>query len=51
MSKSTKNTLRIVSIVIVIALVFMQLGIIPNLVNYKFWFMVGAYGLALLTFK
>ncbi|MEO9476531.1 MAG: hypothetical protein ABJG41_13395 [Cyclobacteriaceae bacterium] len=51
MNKSTKNTLRIVSVVIALALVLMELGFVPNLVNYHFWFLVAAYGLALFTFK
>ncbi|WP_258104128.1 hypothetical protein [Marinoscillum sp. MHG1-6] len=52
MSRSTKNTLRIVSILLTIALVLMQLGIIPpDLVGYKFWFMVLSYGLLLVTVR
>ena len=51
MNKSTRNILRFISIIIVLALVLMQLNVIPDLVNYKFWFMVAAYALALFTFK
>ncbi|MEQ8240599.1 MAG: hypothetical protein RIA69_15375 [Cyclobacteriaceae bacterium] len=51
MRNSTKSVLRIISVVLVLSLVLMELGILPNLVNYKFWFLVGAYGLALITFK
>lgn len=51
MNKSTRNTLRLISVVIVLALVLMQLNLIPDLLNYKFWFMVVAYALALITFK
>lgn len=50
MKGGTKTTLRLISIIIVLALVLMELDIIPNLLNYKFWFMVGAYGLAMITF-
>lgn len=51
MNKGTRNTLRLISVIIVLALVLMQLNIIPDLLNYKFWFMVVAYALALLTFR
>lgn len=51
MNKGTRNTLRLISVVIVLALVLMELGVIPNLLNYKFWFMVAAYGLSLITYK
>lgn len=51
MNKSTRNTLRLISVIIVLALVLMQLNIIPDLLNYKFWFMVAAYALALITLK
>ena len=47
MSRSTRNLLRIISIVIVLAVVLMELNIIPKLVNYRLWFTVGAYGLLL----
>ena len=43
--------LRLISIVIALALVLMELNILPNIVNYHFWFLVGAYGLALFTFR
>ena len=51
MNKGTKNTLRIISVVVALALVLMELGFIPNLVNYHFWFLTGAYGLALFTMR
>ena len=51
MSKSTRNTLRLISVIIVLALVLMELNVIPNLLNYKFWFMVAAYALALITYR
>jgi|GEM_PF-1162996 len=51
MNKSTRNTLRLVSILIVLALVLMELNLIPPIVNYRFWFMVLAYGLTIITYK
>lgn len=51
MNRSTRNTLRLVSVLMVLALVLMELNIIPDLLNYKFWFMVVAYAIALFTFK
>lgn len=50
MNKGTRNTLRLISVIIVLGLVLMQLNVIPDLLNYKFWFMVVAYAMALLTF-
>ncbi|MEQ8337806.1 MAG: hypothetical protein RIA62_10695 [Cyclobacteriaceae bacterium] len=51
MNRSTRNLLRIVSVVLVLLLVLMQLGFIPAFLEYRFWFMVVAYGLLLLTSK
>ncbi|MFT5640106.1 MAG: hypothetical protein ACI9A7_000201 [Cyclobacteriaceae bacterium] len=51
MKNSTKSVLRVISVLLALALVLMELGIIPNLINYKFWFLVMAYALALITFK
>jgi hypothetical protein len=51
MNKGTKTTLRIFSVAVAAALILMELGFIPNLINYHFWFMTGAYVLALFTFK
>ncbi len=51
MNKSTRNLIRLVSAIIVLALVLMQLNIIPDLLNYKFWFMIVAYALAIITYK
>jgi uncharacterized protein YebE (UPF0316 family) len=50
MKGGTKTTLRLISIIIVLTLVLMELNFIPDVLNYRFWFMVGAYGLALITF-
>ena len=51
MTKSTRNLLRLVSVILVLALVLMELNVIPDLLNYKFWFMVVAYALALVTVR
>lgn len=51
MTKSTRNFLRLVSVILVLALVLMQLDIIPDLLNYKFWFMVVAYAIVLITVR
>lgn len=51
MNKSTRNTLRLISVILVLALVFMELNIIPNLLNYKFWFLVAAYALSMITYR
>jgi len=51
MSASTKSTLKLIAIVIVLLMVAMQLNfiIIPFLVAYKFWLMVVAAVLLLLA--
>ncbi|MEP1033598.1 hypothetical protein [Ekhidna sp.] len=51
MTKSTRNTLRIASIVLAILVILMDLGIIPNIVNYHFWVMVIAYFLLVLSIR
>ena len=51
MTNSTKNLLRIISIVLVIAIVLMELAVIPILFNYRLWFLLVAYGLLLITLK
>ncbi|MEQ8904699.1 hypothetical protein [Ekhidna sp.] len=51
MTKSTKNTLRIASFILAIAVILMDLGIIPNIVNYHFWVMVIAYFLLVLSLR
>lgn len=43
--------LRLISVIIVLALVLMELNVIPDLLNYKFWFMVAAYAIALVTYR
>ena len=49
MNNKTKNLLKVVSIITALAVILMDLGIIPNLVNYHFWVMVIAYGLLLFS--
>lgn len=51
MSSSTKSTLKLIAIVIVLLMVAMHLNfiIIPFLVAYKFWLMVVAAILLLLA--
>ncbi|MEO9964805.1 MAG: hypothetical protein ABJF11_03400 [Reichenbachiella sp.] len=51
MSSSTKSTLKLIAIVIVLLMVAMQLNfiIIPFLAGYKFWLMVLAAILLLLA--
>ncbi|MEP0272622.1 hypothetical protein [Ekhidna sp.] len=51
MTKRTRNTLRIVSIVLAILVILMDLGIIPNIINYHFWVMVIAYFLLVLSLR
>lgn len=51
MSQKTKLTLRLVAVVIVLLALGMQLQfvIIPTLSAYKFWLVVGAFSLLLIT--
>ncbi|WP_188460012.1 hypothetical protein [Marivirga lumbricoides] len=51
MSRKTKNFLKLVAIIIVMVLVFMELGFIaiPVLVGYKFWLTVIAFCLVLIA--
>lgn len=51
MSKSTKNILRIVSIVLAVLVILMDIGVLPNVVNYHFWVMVVAYFLLVMTLR
>ena len=51
MTKSTRNTLRVSSIILAIPVILMDLGIIPNIVNYHFWIMVIAYFLLVLSIR
>ncbi|WP_436515544.1 hypothetical protein [Ekhidna sp. To15] len=51
MTKSTRNTLRIASIVLAILVILMDLGFIPNIVNYHFWVMVISYFLLVLSIR
>ncbi len=51
MSRKTKNFLKLLAIVIVMVMVFMELGVIaiPILVAYKFWLVVIAFCIALIA--
>ncbi len=49
MTKKTKNLLKIISIVLAIAVILMNLGIIPNWVTPHFWVMVIAYFMYILA--
>ncbi|WP_158233252.1 hypothetical protein [Reichenbachiella sp. 5M10] len=51
MSSQTRSTLKLIAIVIVLLMVLMQLNvvIIPFLVTYKFWMMVGAFVILLIA--
>lgn len=49
MNKSTRNILKIVSIILAIAVILMDLGVIPNVINYHFWVMVVAYFMLVLS--
>jgi len=51
MSSQTKSTLKLIAIVLVILMILMQLNvvIVPFLVSYKFWIVVGAFVLLLLA--
>lgn len=53
MTKSTRNLLRLISVIIVLVLVLMEFGIIQEFFNSigKFWVMVGAYGMLLFTMQ
>jgi hypothetical protein len=51
MSRRTKNTLKLVAIIVVMVLVFMELGFIaiPVIAPYKFWLSVIAFCLVLIA--
>ncbi|SNT35649.1 hypothetical protein SAMN05421640_3505 [Ekhidna lutea] len=51
MTSKSKNTLRIISIILAVLVILMDLGIIPNVVNYHFWVMVIAYFLLVLSIR
>ena len=51
MNKSTKNTLRIISIVLAILVILMDIGVIPNVINYHFWVMVIAYFMLVISLR
>jgi len=51
MSNKTRSILKALAVMLVLLAVLMQLGvvIIPALSAYKFWFVVIAFGLVLIT--
>ncbi|WMN13046.1 hypothetical protein QYS49_35425 [Marivirga salinae] len=51
MSRKSRNLIKLVAIIIVLVLVFMELGIIaiPALATYKFWLSVVAFAMVLLA--
>ncbi len=52
MSSKTKNTIRLISVLLVLVLVFMKIGMFPIADIYeKFWAMILAYALILITLK
>ena len=53
MNKSTRNLLRLISVIVVLILVLMEFGIVKEFFNYsgKFWLMVASYGMLLFTMQ
>ena len=51
MTKSTRNLLRIISILIALSIVLMEVNVIPNLFTHHFWVMVIAYALLMFTIR
>ncbi len=51
MKKSTKTTIRIVSILLALLLVLMEIDVIPNVINYHFWVLIIAYAMLVFTIK
>jgi hypothetical protein len=53
MSNRTRSVLKGIAVVLALLAVVMQLGwvIIPSISIYKFWFVVIAFGLLLITSK
>ncbi len=51
MSRKSRNLIKLVAIIIVLVLVFMELGIIaiPALATYKFWLSIVAFAMVLLA--
>jgi len=53
MSNKTRSILKGIAVVLVLLAVIMQLGwvIIPSISAYKFWFVVIAFGMLLISSK
>jgi len=49
MDRKTKNILKVISLVMAIAVILMEVGIIPNWVTPHFWVMVIAYFMFVLS--
>ncbi|MEM6641906.1 MAG: hypothetical protein AAF616_02910 [Bacteroidota bacterium] len=49
MDKKTRSILKVVSIVLAIAMILMETGIIPNWITPHFWVMVIAYFMFVLS--
>jgi len=51
MSRKTKNLIKLIAIILVLVLVFMELGIvaIPTLAAYKFWLSIIAFCMVLIA--
>lgn len=52
MSEKTRNTFRLISVLLVIIVIAMYFGLLPFIdIIDEFWVMVGAYGLLLYTLR
>jgi len=53
MSNKTRSVLKVIAVILVLLAVIIQIGwvIIPAIVGYKFWFVVIAFGLLLISSK
>ncbi|MEM6828952.1 MAG: hypothetical protein AAGA66_08440 [Bacteroidota bacterium] len=51
MNKSTKNTIRIISILLALSLVLMEINIIPNMIIHHFWVLIIAYAMLVFTLR
>lgn len=51
MSRKSRNLIKLVAIVLILVLVFMEIGVIaiPVIVPYMFWLSVVAFGMVLIT--
>ncbi|WKK81700.1 hypothetical protein [Marivirga arenosa] len=51
MSRKSRNLMKLIAIIVILVLVFMELNIIaiPALAPYKFWLSVVAFGMVLIA--